>query len=151
MDSRWVIQDGKYYFEGAVVAISHRDATDNLHGLDYSRYCVFVDKVILPKPTTKRKFSWDRPLRRKLPLSTKQFCHKLSRYNEQGFNDMPKWLRDEFLMRVTYLKPRQPTDIEQWETNSDAKEHRIVNKEMNIDDYHAMYVKGKAHGYTTIT
>jgi hypothetical protein len=76
-------------------------------------------------------------------LTTQQFCKLLSRYNEQGFSDMPKWIKDQFLMRVTYLKPRQPTEIEQWETVSDAREHRIMNKELTISDYHNLIVKGK--------
>jgi hypothetical protein len=76
-------------------------------------------------------------------LTTQQFCKLLSRYNEQGFSDMPKWIKDQFLMRVTYLKPRQPTEIEQWETVSDAREHRIMNKELTISDYHSLIAKGK--------
>lgn len=61
---------------------------------------------------------------------------------------MPKWIKDQFLIRVTYLKPRQATEIEQWETVSDALEHRIVHKELTISDYYNTIVKGKSHTIT---
>jgi hypothetical protein len=143
MDSRWRIEQGRYYHEDNIVGISHRNPDSNLTGLDYTTSCVFAAPVTLPKPTLKSKTDWSKPLRRKLSLTTQQFCKLLSRYNEQGFSDMPKWIKDQFLMRVTYLKPRQPTEIEQWETVSDAREHRIMNKELTISDYHNLIVKGK--------
>lgn len=143
MDSRWCIEQGRWHYEGNVVDVSHTNPDNNLTGLSYTRYCVFADHVILPNETKTYKKDWSRPLKRKLALTTKQFCQRLGRYNEQGFTDMPKWLRDQFLIRITYLKPRQPTDLEKWETNSDALEHRIINNELTITDYHTRYVKGK--------
>tara|TARA_R110000751_G_scaffold5594_3_gene25366 strand:- start:4439 stop:4903 length:465 start_codon:yes stop_codon:yes gene_type:complete len=143
VSNNWSIREGRYYYEDAIVGISHVNVDSNLTGLNYTTSCVFVDSVTLPKPPTKTKTDWAKPLRCKLSLTTQQFCKLLSRYNEQGFNDMPKWLKDQFLMRTTYLKPRPPTELEQWETVSDALEHRIVHKELTIDDYHTRFVKGK--------
>jgi len=148
MHSKWTIRNGRYYYEDVVVGISHGNIDDNLNGLDYTRYCVFIDHVTLKKASINNRKDWSRPLKHKLALTAKKFCHLLSRYNEQGFNDMPKWIKDQFLIRVTYLKPRQATEIEQWETVSDALEHRIVHKELTISDYYNTIVKGKSHTIT---
>jgi len=39
---------------------------------------------------------------------------------------------------------RFPTELEQWETVSDAREHRIINKELTQQDYVDKYRKGKS-------
>ena len=39
---------------------------------------------------------------------------------------------------------REPTELEKWETVKDAREHRIMNKELTINDYLDKYERGKS-------
>ena len=56
-------------------------------------------------------------------------------YEDLGFTDLPDWLQRELIARDLPHEIRRPTDIEKWETVSDAREHRIVNQELSIQDY----------------
>ena len=68
----------------------------------------------------------------------------LSEYGELGFDDIPSWLKNEVKARNLIYEKRMPTEMEQWETVSDAREHRIMNKELTQQDYIAKYRKGKS-------
>jgi hypothetical protein len=68
----------------------------------------------------------------------------LAEYSESGFDDLPNWLQTELKARQLVFEKRQPTELEQWETVSDAREHRIVNKELTQEDYKDKYMKGKS-------
>jgi len=67
-----------------------------------------------------------------------------SEYDENGFESMPSWLQHEMRVRCINIEPRPPTELEMWETVSDAREHRITNKELTIEDYVDKYKKGKS-------
>jgi hypothetical protein len=77
-------------------------------------------------------------------MSDEEVSRYLAEYNESGFDDIPNWLRQELKVRQLVFKKRQPTDMEKWETVSDAREHRIVNKELTQEDYKDKYMKGKS-------
>ena len=56
-------------------------------------------------------------------------------YEDLGYEDLPDWLQRELIVRDLPHKSRRPSDLEKWDTVSDAREHRIVNNELSIQDY----------------
>ena len=77
-------------------------------------------------------------------MTDEEVNRHLSQYSESGFDDMPDWLRNEIRARNLVYEKRTPSDIEKWETNFDAREHRITNKELTFEDYKDKYLKGKS-------
>ena len=67
----------------------------------------------------------------------------LDEYGDRGYEDLPAWLKAEMLARNLTWRPRKPTELEMWETVKDAREHRIVNKQLDLKDYIDKYVKNK--------
>lgn len=67
----------------------------------------------------------------------------LSQYDECSFTQLPSWLRLQLQVRDIKFPRREPTEYEQWETVSDAREHRITNNEKTLEDYKDKYLKGK--------
>jgi hypothetical protein len=68
----------------------------------------------------------------------------ISMYDEQAFQDMPYWLRETVRHRELTYTSREPTELEQWETVSDAREHRILNNEKTMQDFKDKYKHGKS-------
>jgi len=64
---------------------------------------------------------------------------ELQEYDELGYEDMPQYLKNELIGRRITFDRRNPTDSEMLETLEDAKEHRLMNNEMNIEDYKEKY------------
>jgi len=77
-------------------------------------------------------------------MTDEEIKRHLAAYDESGFDDLPSWLQSELKVRQLVFKKRQPTELEQWETVSDAREHRIVNKELTQEDYKDKYMKGRS-------
>ena len=77
-------------------------------------------------------------------MTDEEIKRHLAEYDESGFDDLPGWLQSELKVRQLVFKKRQPTDMEKWETVSDAREHRIINKELTQQDYVDKYRKGKS-------
>ena len=77
-------------------------------------------------------------------MTDEELMKALSEYDEVGFDDLPSWIQDELRARNLTFDSRRPTELEQWETVSDAREHRIVNKELTIKDYLDKYKHGKS-------
>jgi hypothetical protein len=69
---------------------------------------------------------------------------QLDYYNEQAWTDVPKSIRERIEARYILIPSRKPTEQEIWETISDAREHRITNKELTIQDYLDKYKHGKS-------
>ena len=66
----------------------------------------------------------------------------LQEYGEVGYTKLPSWLRSELTARRMQFDSTQRipvTDKEKQETESDAKEHRMYNNEMNVNDYKDKY------------
>ena len=107
---------------------------------EYTTYCVWVEpisdekrqRLIKPKPpklvaTAMKKI---RPY-----MEDEEVRRYLRDYEDLGFTDLPDWLQHELKARDLPHEIRMPTEFEQWETVSDAREHRIVSKELSIQDY----------------
>ena len=107
---------------------------------EYTTYCVWVEcmsdetrqRLIKPKPpklvaTAMKKI---RPY-----MEDEEVREALRDYEDLGFEDLPDWLQRELGARDLPHESRRPDDIEKWDTVSDAREHRIVNKELSIQDY----------------
>jgi|TARA_R100000501_G_C2611832_1_gene106260 hypothetical protein len=67
----------------------------------------------------------------------------LAEYDEQGFEAMPDWLKQELQVRDLPIPRREPTDLEKWEAGEDAKEHRHMNNERTIEDFKDKYKRGR--------
>ena len=115
---------------------------------DYSIICIYLTPF-----TEKQRLSFRKPKPNKVgvpmtklkPYMTDEEVNKhLAEYGELGFDDLPSWLRHEILARNLKYDIRQPTEMEQWETVADAREHRITNKELTIKDYSDKYKRGKS-------
>ena len=76
-------------------------------------------------------------------MSDEEVNRHLSEYGDSGYDDLPDWLRSEVRSRNLLYEKRQPTDIEKWETVSDAREHRITNNELTLQDYKDKYLNGR--------
>jgi hypothetical protein len=77
-------------------------------------------------------------------LTDEELSAYLSEYDERGYDDLPQFLQDELQYRNLLIPTRNPTELEIWETVKDAREHRIMNKELILQDYKDKYMKGKS-------
>jgi hypothetical protein len=119
---------------------------DKIEGIDYVRYCIYQAKITneqrdyLTKP---RKGNWLQEAMRnqttvkkvKPDIPNKLLIRYINRYGEFGFKKLPKWLQTQIKIRSPIFKRRSPTEIEMWDTVSDAREHRIINKQLTTQDY----------------
>ena len=120
---------------------------DNIEGTDFVRYCIYQAKITneqrnyLTKP---REGNWLQKLLRvqttvkkvKPPMTDKQVLRHVNKRGELGFQALPKWLQKQLEVRDLNIKARPPTEIEMWETISDAREHRMTGyKTKTIQDY----------------
>jgi hypothetical protein len=76
--------------------------------------------------------------------TSEELMSQLDYYNEQAWTDVPKSIRERIEARYILVPSREPTEQEIWETISDAREHRITNKELTIQDYLDKYKHGKS-------
>lgn len=107
----------------------------------YTTYCIWIESkprtIKAPEPKKVQT-----AMNKVKPYMTdKEVMRELSEFDELGFDDLPSWLKQELRARQLPIPKRFPTELEQWETVSDALEHRIVNKELTIQDYTAKYTK----------
>ena len=107
---------------------------------EYTTYCVWVESMSDEKRQrlTKRVAE---PVPVMLVEHTRKYMEDeevreaLREYDNHGFENLPDWLQCELIARNLPHERRMPTEFEQWETVSDATEHRIVNKELTVKDY----------------
>jgi hypothetical protein len=114
----------------------------------YINYCVWIECGVLLKAvsTVNEQFNkiYELPMMEIKPYMTdEEVMKELSQYDEHGFEDLPSWLKDEIRARNLPIPARSPSDLEQWETVSDALEHRITNNELTVNDYINKYKHGK--------
>ena len=67
-------------------------------------------------------------------MTDQEIKEYLSEHDEEGFQDLPDWLRTELQPRSLTFQRRDPTPKEMKETEQDAEEHRILNNERTIKD-----------------
>ena len=75
--------------------------------------------------------------------SDEELVQELTEYDELGYEDVPYLLRQALEGRNIIFQRREPTELEVWETNKDAAEHRHINNERNLDDFKDKYLRGK--------
>jgi hypothetical protein len=73
-----------------------------------------------------------------------QLAYELMKYDEVAFSDVPDNIQLLVISRNMKFDRREPTELEQWETIADEREHRITNKELTIQDYMDYYKHGKS-------
>ena len=76
-------------------------------------------------------------------MTNEEVLMYLSEYDEQSFDQLPDWLQQELQVRQFKFGPREPTKEEKFVTIQDAREHRIMNNERNIEDFKDHYKRGK--------
>ena len=76
-------------------------------------------------------------------LTDAEVCMHLSEYDEMAFDQIPDWLQQELRVRHIVFGPRPPSKQEMVMTIADAREHRIMNNERNIEDFKDHYKHGK--------
>ena len=76
-------------------------------------------------------------------MTNEEVLMYLSEYDEQSFDQLPNWLQQELQVRQLKFGPREPTEEEKFVTIQDAREHRIMNNERNIEDFKDHYKRGK--------
>lgn len=76
-------------------------------------------------------------------MTNEEVLSYLNEYDELGFEDIPEWLRNELKGRCIFIEPREPTQYEMDATIEDAREHRIMNKELVLQDYIDKYKHGR--------
>tara|TARA_R110002124_G_scaffold71293_2_gene191134 strand:+ start:683 stop:1066 length:384 start_codon:yes stop_codon:yes gene_type:complete len=115
-------------------------------GDDYVLYCVWHPsrQKELPKKPKQPKEVRTAMNKVKPYMTDEEVNRHLSQYSESGFEDLPDWLRSEIRARSLVYEKREPSELEQWETNHDAREHRITNKELTFNDYKDKYLNGKS-------
>ncbi len=67
----------------------------------------------------------------------------VNKYDEYAFDDLPYQLRQSIINRSITFPTRKPTELEMWETNEDAREHRHMNKQLTLEDYKDKYKRGR--------
>ena len=106
----------------------------------YTTYCVWVESMSDEKRQRLTKRVTE-PVPVMLVEHTRKYMEDeevreaLREYDNYGFESLPNWLQCELIARNLPHERRMPTEFEQWETVSDATEHRIVNKELTVKDY----------------
>ena len=72
---------------------------------------------------------------------------QLVKYEDLGFADLPSRLQALVIAYDLGIDARPPSESERLETVSDALEHRIIHKELNIKDYlnHYQGIRNKNH------
>lgn len=76
-------------------------------------------------------------------MTDQEVLSYLNEYDELGFEDIPEWLRNEMKVRCIFIAPRRATEHEREVTIADAREHRIMNNELVLQDYIDKYKHGK--------
>jgi len=72
-------------------------------------------------------------------MSDQEVWLELQECDELSYEDMPKWLKNELTARGITFTIRNPTEREMEETIEDAKYHRVMHNEMNLNDYKDKY------------
>ena len=111
----------------------------------FSFACIFFQRLTKSKRKRHVKCSKIGPqVNIKKPYMTdEEVMGALEIYGDLGFDKLPDWLRQELEVRKIPWPRREASDLEKWETVEDAREHRIVNKELIIKDYQDKYIRNK--------
>ena len=75
----------------------------------------------------------------------------VTRHSDDGFDDMPYWLKHMMRAFNITFKRRKPTSQEMLDTISDAREHRKLNNELDITDFEDHYKFGKHNIFSPLS
>ena len=73
-----------------------------------------------------------------------EVSNALERYEDMGYDKLPAWLKREMDSRQLPIHKRHPDDVDKIIAEPDAREHRIMNKELTIQDYVNKYKRGQS-------
>jgi hypothetical protein len=73
-----------------------------------------------------------------------EVSNALERYEDMGYDRLPAWLKREMDARQLPIHKRHPDDVDKIIAEPDAREHRIMNKELTIQDYVNKYKRGQS-------
>ena len=73
-----------------------------------------------------------------------EVSNALERYEDMGYDKLPAWLKREMDARQLPIHKRHPDDVDKIIAEPDAREHRIMNKELTIQDYVNKYKHGQS-------
>ena len=73
-----------------------------------------------------------------------EVSNALERYEDMGYDKLPAWLKREMDARQLPIHKRHPDDVDKIIAEPDAREHRIMNKELTIQDYVNKYKRGQS-------
>ena len=126
------------------------EATENEEATeDVTHLCIFV--YPMNKSKRRRVMTFDKrgqigPQMKiiKPYITDEEVNRELEEHGDRGFDKLPDWVKEELKARNLLFQVRQPTELEMWETVADAREHRIMNKQLTISDYQDKYIRGKS-------
>tara|TARA_Y100000310_G_C20680013_1_gene815354 strand:- start:2329 stop:2754 length:426 start_codon:yes stop_codon:yes gene_type:complete len=98
-----------------------------------------VDKVTKATPTVKVTHFNSVPEK---PLTLEDIKQELSKYEEDRWWELPKWLRFAISARNLMFGPREPNPFEVNDSKRDYKLHAYFNNLITPQDLYNIYVKG---------
>lgn len=91
---------------------------------------------------TKKTYKWPyKPQLVRPEITNEKVIELLDGYDELAFDQLPYWLRETVKARGIVFKQHQPDQVAMWDTVDDAREHRIMNNELTIQDFIDKYTK----------
>jgi hypothetical protein len=114
-----------------------RNINFHRHTLRKKKYTTTTDYTSLPTGINKRIDICRKAIAN--PKATSQQIIEISKR-------LAKYISMQASITVEYFVTdtrNDPTELEQWDTVSDAREHRIMHKELTIKDYQDKYKRGK--------
>ena len=76
-------------------------------------------------------------------MSPEEINSYLNEHGDNSYEDLPYWLRHELSARQLSWPRRIATSDEYFESQEDARIHRVSNNELTIQDYEDYYTYGK--------
>ena len=73
-----------------------------------------------------------------------EVSNALERYEDMSYDKLPAWLKREMDARQLPIPKRHPDDVDKVIAEHDAREHRIMNRELTIQDYVNKYKHGQS-------
>jgi len=115
-----------------------RNINFHRHTLRKKKYTMTTDYTSLPTGINKRIDICRKAIAN--PKATSQQIIEISKR-------LAKYISMQATLTIEYFVTdtrNEPTEREQWDTISDAREHRIMHKELTIEDFQDKYKRGKS-------
>jgi len=76
------------------------------------------------------------------PISNDSIVGELSKYDDNRYWELPKWLKFELWVRDIPFGPRDPNPFEALEARKDERLHKFFNNQLTSHDLYQIYCKG---------